>query len=236
MHLILEILRYLLSFTQWNLNKMANILGRWHFEMHFFNENMCILIEIWVTFVHQSPVNNKSALVEINKKKCWTGRKVITGTKKNFKMLSAKWLSFCLCHNVLSTKGSFLQYFCNGVSVCLALNHWRGMSYVFFPCKTHIISRSCHRFMNFCVCNVRMQLNKFDAVSSVSYVTLVAITGTAVLVPYLLVMSLKLNWRRGSYELCFRSYLTTWQEYQASIPSNCNMPFWAISLHKSWLA
>ena len=101
---------------------------------------------------------------------------VFSFKKMHLKMSSAKW-SFCLCHNVLSTKGSLLQYFCNGISVCLALNHWRGVSYGFFPCKAHIIFRFCCWFMNFYVCNVRMQLNKFDAVSSIRYVTLVAMTG-----------------------------------------------------------
>ena len=39
--------------------------ARRHFQMHFFNENVYILITISLKFVPKGPINNISALVQI---------------------------------------------------------------------------------------------------------------------------------------------------------------------------
>ena len=43
---------------------MADI-SRWHFQMHFLNENVLISIEISVKFVLKAPIDNIPALVQI---------------------------------------------------------------------------------------------------------------------------------------------------------------------------
>ena len=39
--------------------------GRRHFQLHFFNENVWISIEISLHFISKGPIDNKPALVEV---------------------------------------------------------------------------------------------------------------------------------------------------------------------------
>ena len=51
--------------THWGWDKMAAIFADDIFKMHFFNENLRILIHISLKFVSKSPINNIPSLVQI---------------------------------------------------------------------------------------------------------------------------------------------------------------------------